>query len=308
MASFGVYLISDTMKNTLFLISLIGLLALPGAMWAQDLEVDFVDGTVEVRDGGDWEEIFIGDTVGRQSVMRVGDGAIIELSGAQMRITVSNAGTYKLSDLLAGTSSGSSKNLQSFLRNSLSLVMEKSTAGTSSAVMGARAADLSKEEKFEWIDEDEEILAEGRALIEEGRYDEAAEFFEEELDYAEDYVAGHYLFYLGYAHAMLGKRGLALKELGSIDPDPSEEYFDDWSLTFGQLLYESLAFEGSLAVFKAYLEHFPEGKNAQEAHAFSGLCFQQLGDNDAAAGSFKRAVALDPDSDIGKMVAGWATN
>ena len=295
------------MKHTLFLITLVGLLALPGAMWAQDLDVDFIDGTVEVRDGDDWEEIFIGDTVDRRSVIRVGDGAIVELSGAEIRLTVSNAGTYTLSDLLAGSSPGSSKSLQGFLQNSLSVVMDKSTASASAAQMGARA-DKATEKKFEWIDEDDEILEEGRALIEDRLYDKAVEFFEEEMEYAEDYVAGHYLFYLGYAHAMLGKRGLALKELGSIDPDPSEEYFGEWSLTFGQLLYESLAFEDSLKVFKAYLEQSPEGKNAQEAYAFTGLCYQQLGDNSAAAGSFKSAVALDPDSDIAKLVAGWTTN
>jgi tetratricopeptide (TPR) repeat protein len=294
------------MKTIKLLIALIGMAALPFAVAAQDIDVEFVDGTVDLKQGNDWETIYIGDAIGRDSIIHVGEGGIVELSGADVRLTVSNAGTYSLAELLSGTAAGSSKNLQSFLQNSLSVVMEKSKTSTSAAQMGVRAAE--QKTTFEWIDEDEELLAEGRALIEDGAYAEAAEFFADELEYAEDYIAGHYRFYLGYAQAMLGKKGLALKELGSIEAKPSDEYFEDWSLTYGQLLYESLAFDSSLAVFKAYIESFPEGKNAQEAYAFTGLCYQQQGDASAAAENFKRAIELDPNSEVGELVATWTTN
>ena len=281
------------------------LLTLPFLLAAQELEIEYIDCVVDVQQDDDWELLDVGDSIPIESVIRVASDSIVELAGDDFTITVGTEGTFSVAELLAGSpGQDSSQGLQAFLQNSLEVMFEKGPTDSGTTVMGVRAAE-AKEETLDWIDEDEEILEEGKALLEEGDFSEALAFFQDELDYAEGVVADQLLFYSGYAQAMLGRKGPALKILSEITADPEDAYFEEWALLKGQLLFESVAYKESLAVFEIYLEHQPKGKNAQAANFFAGLCRQQLGDNAAAIRHIKLAVELDPGSEIGKTAANW---
>jgi tetratricopeptide (TPR) repeat protein len=270
------------------------------SLQAEEAVVEFVDGAVEVQEGSEWIEVGIGDSLAEESTLRIGPDSLVELSGLRGKITITAAGTYALADLLR--SQGERKTLLGgFMKNALARVVSEPEA-EEAVSMGVRAAE-AEEETFEWMDEEEELLIQGKDLLADGLYAEALELFTEAEELWDIDEEGPFGFYIGVTYAMLGETGRALQRLLALDPPPWEDYFADWAVLTGQLLMESMDYGRAVEFFHEYLRENSAGAGAQTIWYLTALCERELGHVEAAAESFRRAYTLDPDSELGRKIA-----
>ena len=185
--------------------------------------------------------------------------------------------------------------------------LAQGTAIKETTVMGARAAEVGKDE-FEWMDEDEEMLKEGQALLKEGEFEDAAALFEEALEYAAEEKVGEFSYYLGYTYSLLERGGPALKYLTDITPDSLDPFYEEWVLVTGELLVKNLSYDKALVVFEPYIDVYPNGRHIQPVLVLSGLSSRETGDTVKQQKYLSRAVGLGPDTEWGKVAQNLLSN
>lgn len=128
----------------------------------------------------------------------------------------------------------------------------------------------------------------------------AGRYFEEALELADVSSRSLYLFYIGYAYAMAGKSGLAMRYLNETDPSQLMAHYGDYVLLKGQLLLEGQSCRAALDLFDPFLTRFPDHENTQSVYFLSAFCSNQLGLRAEAAAKLQKAYDLDPSSDTGR--------
>ena len=287
------------MKRKVGLIVFCVLMALP--LFSQDYSVDFVDGILEKSEGGNWIMVDVGESISQNATIRVGENSIVELSVSGERLTISNPGTYRISDLNSTFQQRESQTgMWSFLKHSVKgMIHGQSKQETS--VLGARASEAAKEEVFEWMDEDEEILKQAQSLLKEEKYTEAINLLEEAIDFVADERLVDFKYHIGYAYSVLGESGQALKILTEVSLDSLNPLFEEWVFLTGELLVRSFSYNQALSLFEPYIAAYPEGFNIQPVLFLAGICSGELGNTAVQKNYWKRAVDVDPVSDWGKL-------
>lgn len=282
----------------IFLLSFI-ILAIVCTAYSEKLLLQYLDGVLEVKEDDSWVEADVGDSFSSETILKVGEDTIAELESGNLRLTLTTEGIYSVAKILDNNKKVASWGIGSTLSAKLNAITGSSQK-SSTAVMGVRGAAADSDQELKWMDEDEELLLEGKKLLEAEQYREAIDIFREGFEIADPEKEQKYLFYLGYAHAMLGEKPHALKYLTRVDADISKAYFSDLVLVKGQLLVESLAFKNALELFDIYLKSFPEGDNTQAACFLSEICLQGMNNNKQALIRLEKARDIDPDSDLGR--------
>jgi tetratricopeptide (TPR) repeat protein len=150
------------------------------------------------------------------------------------------------------------------------------------------------------MDEEEDAAEQGKALLEEQRYEESVEYFEEALELADERSRSLYLFYIGYAYAMTGQDGLAMRYLNEVDSSHLISHYGDYVLLKGQLLLEGQAYQAALELFDAFVQRYPDHENSQSVYFLSAFCNNQIGRKVEARELLRKAYALDPASETGR--------
>jgi tetratricopeptide (TPR) repeat protein len=285
------------MKSRMIVLLLV--LLIPAAVFSLDYSVDYVYGTVEVRADGRWRSAEIGSTISGDSAIRIGSGAVAELSSGNVRITLGEAGTYLVSQLANSSRQVSSWGIVQMVRGKMRNLF-RGQQEIESTAMGIRAEKMSDDTGFDWMDEEEEAVEQGKSLLEEQRYEESIAYFEEALQLADDQGRSVYLFYIGYACAMSGKTGLAMRYLNQIEPSHLLAHYGDYVLLKGQLLLEGQAYQAALELFDSFLESYPDHENRQSVYFLSAFCNAQIGRKTRARELLRKAYDLDPSSETGR--------
>jgi Tfp pilus assembly protein PilF len=274
-------------------------IAIPTALFALDFTVDYIYGAVEVQKAGGWQPVEIGTTVSEDSLLRLGAGGVAELSSGSVRVTLSEAGTYFVSELTSSSRQASSWGIVQVVRSKIRNLFRGRPEQESTA-MGIRAEQMDEDIGFDWMDEEEDAVEQGKSLLEEQRYEQAVEYFEEALEFADDPSRSLYHFYIGYAYAMAGKSGLAMRYLNEAEPADFMAHYGDYVLLKGQLLLEGQAYRAALELFDAFLQRFPDHENSQSVYFLSAFCNQQIGRETEAQELLRKAYAMDPSSETGR--------
>lgn len=271
----------------------------PAVLLAAGYTVDYVFGTVEVQADQDWRPAEIGVVVSEENLLRIGRGSVAELSAGSWRITLSEPGTYFVSELMKNSRQVSSWGIVQMVRGKIRNLFQGQPQ-TESTAMGVRAEKIEEDTGFEWMDEEQDAVEEGESLLAAERYEEAVGYFEEALELADVQSHNLYLFYIGYAYAMAGKSGLAMRYLNETDPSQLTARYGDYVLLKGQLLLEGQSFRAALDLFEPFLARFPDNENSQSVYFLSAFCSKQLGLRAEAAAKLRKAHDLDPSSDTGR--------
>jgi hypothetical protein len=283
----------------LFWVAVLLVIGLDG-LAAADLSVVYVEGLLQLKQGTAWKALDIGDEVQDTSTIQFDGQGVAELEGAGVRITLRQAGSFVVSDVIAKTREVSSTGLGSLVRGRVSGVFQGAPR-TASTVAGVRAAEAGTEQAtVSWIGNAADLIAGARQELGAGEYQKALDTLEEAYEYADEYEAPIVLFYMGYAQAMLGNNAQALDTLNGADLTPDSEYYGDLLILRGQLLVDALAFKDAYTSFDAYRGKYPTGAEVQLANLMAGYCAGQLGDRAEARRSLDLARAADPASDLGK--------
>ena len=281
------------------MIALLLVILVPAAVFSLDYRVDYVYGTVEVEADGRWQPAEIGATISGDSSLRIGPGAVAELSSGSMRITLGEAGTYLVSQLTNSSRQVSSWGIVQMVRGKIRNLF-RGQPEIESTAMGVRAGEMDDDIGFDWMDEEEDAVEQGKSLLEEQRYEESIGYFEEALELADERSRSVYLFYMGYAYAMTGKTGLAMRYLNEIEPSHLMAHYGDYVLLKGQLLLEGQAYQAALELFDAFVQRYPDHENSQSVYFLSAFCNNQIGREAEAKELLRRAYDLDPSSETGR--------
>ena len=151
---------------------------------ALDLDVEYVDGYLDVRDGEEWFELFVGDTVSDSDTIRLDEDSIAELSTRGTKLTVTKPGIYMARSLLDASGEQRSFGLASVVSGKVASLFRDLEGESQAAVMGVRGA--KSESNVQWMSGDTaELLDAGKGHLEESELDEALALFEEAYDFAE---------------------------------------------------------------------------------------------------------------------------
>ena len=285
------------MKRTALLIILIFVVLIPIA--AEELLIEYLEGTLELKEGSGWVELYIGDTIPQSSFVRLSDNGFAELSTSTVTVTISDDGTYGTDALLRSAQKVASWNLGTVVNSKLSKLISPAQQGQT-AVMGVRG-EAAGEEQLTWVEEGEQYLERGKQLLADGLYEEAASVFEQGAEWAlTDEERNEHLFYAAYAHSLKGDSAVALIMLEDIQASSDTAFFTDYVLLKGKLLIENLAFDDALGLFNEYLTHPDMGETTQVVYFLSAVCYQGLDNQSEALRRLQDAYRIDADSEYGQ--------
>jgi tetratricopeptide (TPR) repeat protein len=278
------------------------LLAALGAA-AQDLQVAYTEGVVELAAGGTWKELSPGDRLPANARIRLSEDSFAELSQGATRLSVSQPGVYLVADLVAASKKVASWKLSQVVGGKLKGAVSGGARGDSTAAGGVRAKQAAPE-TVEWVEStgSQEAMDEGRSLLAEERFDEALKVFQDALK-AYPGEEPIFYYYIATTYSRQRRTALALRTLEQARLEPQESMYTDLVLLKGQLLLESLAFTDALALFDSQLAQHPEGGFAQALLILSAYSYQGLGRNQGAREALQKAVNLDSSSELGREAA-----
>ncbi len=285
------------MKRASAFVLLILIAAIP--LFAEDLLIEYVEGTLEIKERAIWAELYIGDMIPENSLIRLSGNGFAELSTRAFTITLSDDGTYNTQSLLRSGQKIASWDIGSVVNSKLLKLIAPGEQGQT-AVMGVRGA-AADEDQLTWVEEGGEYLEKGKQLLVDGLFDEAIPVFKEGADWAltaeERY---EYLFYAAYAHSLKGDNAVALIMLEDVEAGIDSPFFPDYVLLKGKLLIENLAFEDALSLFAQYLKYPDMGETTQVVHFLSAVCYQGLDKIGEARKSLEAAYKIDTSSEYGR--------
>jgi len=285
------------MKRASALVLLILIAAIP--LLAEDLLVEYVEGTLEIKEGATWGELYIGDMIPENSMIRLSGNGLAELSTRTVTVTLSDEGTYNTQSLLRSGQKIASWDIGSVVNSKLSKLITPGGQGQT-AVMGVRGA-AADEDQMTWVEEGGEYLEEGKQLLADGLFDEAIPVFKEGANWAlTEEERYEHLFYAAYAHSLKGDNALALIMLEDMQLGSDAPVFTDYMLLKGKLLIENLAFEEALSLFAQYLKYPDMGETTQVVHFLSAVCYQGLDKTAEARKSLEAAYKIDSSSEYGQ--------
>lgn len=294
-------------KKIFSLLALIIITILPS--WSDPLEVVFLDGEVAWFEDNHWQpELEIGDQISEEALLRLEDGAVVELSYKQNNLTLYSAGSYQIRQLLNRQEEVADWDLSAILSQKMaSLFNEDHMSEMGIAVLGVRQAKFNNRfDEVEWIvEEDIDPLAEAINLINTGKYKKAITLLANLSGKMDRELEQDHLYYSALAQLKGGSKGKAISLLTKVKNNPAAPYYSDLILLKGKILLESLAYAEALELLDLYLEHMPGGENGQEVNFMAGICNNALGDTKTALRHFEAARQMDQGSLVGRAAGDW---
>lgn len=290
------------MKKKMYVAILVALVVVMGVA-AQDVLVEYVEGTVELQGARGWSELFIGDSVPGSGTVRIGADGMVELRGTERTVLLARAGTYDLSTILSAAQSGSNTGVGSLMTSRIRrLVRDEEPRDTT--VAGVRASEAVERDAVTWAGGEStyDLIEEGIEDLDDGEFEDAYLVFYDAWEFAGTEELPMVEFYLGYSAYLIGNMGEALDFLESSDPDPDSDYYADHVLTLAQVLVEGFAFDDALDLLNGFINNGnPESADLQVAYLLEGLAHNGRGDTRQAREKLEQSRRIDPSSDTGSL-------
>jgi tetratricopeptide (TPR) repeat protein len=290
------------MKKTIIIGAVLLLASL--SAFAQALDVDYLDGTVELRSSKGWSAVSIGDKLDPGATIRVSKSGSLELSRGNQRITVLKDGIYALADLLKAGEKNAKAGVGVALTQKLRSVTAIGQQRGTSTVAGVRgAAQGQPVENLTWMEGDENSLEEIRKLLDNRKYAEAVplllDALEESISIEEELMLKYQLATAYYGSAQIARAYRVIAKTAAVS---SADYYPDFVILKAEVLLDSLQFKDGQVLLKTFIASKPEVGYAQIAYLLSAQCAIGLGDEKAAAEALDTGLALDPASETGKEI------
>jgi tetratricopeptide (TPR) repeat protein len=287
------------MKRGIFI--LIPLLMVAAFVMGQDFTVDYVDGILDVSDGGSWYELYIGDPVEGSDTVRLGRDSYAELSDGVTTIKLTRAGTYRIGELSASARRTESSGIGGLVLGRVGRLTGQATQQEQTTQGGVRASEAVNQNQPTWAGGEsvDELIQNGLGLLNQGEFQDAYWVFQEAYDYAlDDTEYAKSLFYYGYGAALIGSTGEAFELLEEVGPNPDTDYFEDHVIVLGQLLLESFAYEDAIEYLVLLADDPGAERGAQQsALLLTGLAYDGIGNVTLARRYLERSRDAVPGSE-----------
>lgn len=271
---------------------------------AQQLSVSYVDGEAQVRSGSSWVALSIGDRVSAQVTLQLSDGSYVELKWADLRIVLSQKGTYVLQDILACSGALDSAGVRKAILATLSYLATgpaRNQGGAGGGARGVRGANEGKTEDSEWVTSKAQVFLDaGKQYFKSGQHQEAIEQFLLALDAATEEESPQVQYYLAYAYSLSGDTRAALKHAAGLQPNSADEWAADFIILKAKLLVDTNAFTQEIAWLTQNGNDL--SGDAQRAALYNfllGVGYRGVGDISNEKISLSKVVAISGESDLG---------
>lgn len=274
------------------------LLCLAIPLSAVDINVDYLDGSLEYRQGRDtWLQLDIGDTIPDGASIRLSGRGFAELSAGARKVTLTRDGIYESSDLIG--EEPEKANFRQVIGSKFSSLLKRESNSPNTAA-AVRAAEAESDDFISWEDESTDYLVDGMVLFDEGDYQGAMELFEEGSLWESGVTQRECTFRLGVCEQITGDPRAARNILTSVKPEPDDPFLDEYTVTMATLYIESMEYREADMVLASYLETDPRGDAAQAAWLLSAYSLDGQGDGSGSRKSLQKAVELGPNTEIGQ--------
>ncbi len=269
---------------------------------AETLLVDYCSGAVSRLSNNEWQTVSIGESITDSDTVRLGPNAVVELRCPDATITLSREGTYAVDRLLTSQRQQKRAGLGSILSSKIRSLFGKREHQTQNSAGGIRGAEVEDDsDALAWFEGDvEEMINEGKQLLEENDYAEALTVFQDAYDSAFDPVDEEKsLFFTGYTFMMMGRTDEALNSLTDLSPDPSADYYFDYFFVTGKLLIDTYAYEEAADFLTTFNDKHMNTEQVQMITFLTGVAYNGTGAIEPAEQYLETSHTLDPVSDVG---------
>lgn len=272
---------------------------------AQSVVVEYLEGSVEVRENSSWYALSIGESVANDAVLRLGQGGYAEIADGSGTITLARAGTYELSNIIESAHNNRSVNVRSLMIDRVKQLSGVSSASEQrdTATGGVRGSEAAQGPQVDWAGAESasDLIADAIARLGEEDFEEAYFLFEEAYAIGSDAEANKAHFYMGYSAYLSGRQREAIRALTNAELRPDSDYYADHVLTLAQVYIETFAYQDAVSLLEEYLRaHSPEGSNRQTALLLTGLGYKGMDNTTQARDFLNRARSLDESSGVGR--------
>jgi tetratricopeptide (TPR) repeat protein len=270
---------------------------------AQQLTIEYLDGTVELRTAKGWTALSIGDGVAADASIRVSKSGSVELSLGTQRISILKDGTYAVADLMrAAGKSGKAGIGVALTQKFHALTTEKEKVGSVGGTRGEQQG--TPAEDVQWVEEGDEARTQASEFFAKGQYAEAIPILNDAVKTASSPIERQELGYLlASAYYGAGKTAQAYRTISKVSLDVGSTYYPDYVILKAEILLDSFLFKDSLAVVNTFIASKPSVAYAQVAYLVAGQCSRGLGDEKAAATALSTGYKLDPESETGQTIS-----
>jgi tetratricopeptide (TPR) repeat protein len=294
-----------------FTVLLLGLsLALVPAT-AENLVLDYFDGTVEVRTSAtSWTPLDVGAVLAPDAVVRIKDNGLAELSAGSVKIHLGKDGTYQLSQSIAQSQKKGDNRVLGLTNKQVGMLLGVGNpAGLNVANMGARGAAKGSDEGLSWAsDENAQTAAVAdpadavKAKMDEQDWSGALTLADAALK-ADPQDPQSLLFDKALILSQLGRAAASVRALQTADFRPGESHYLEASLLLGSLGLETEDYDLVLTRTAEALDTKPEKGAAQSLILSQALAWKAKGDAAKAKTLLNQVVKLEPQSAAGQEAA-----
>ncbi len=291
------------MKKTLAVLSLIFILSF--TLSADDNSLDYLEGYLEFQSGSGWEELYIGDAIASDALLRLSDNGYAEILIGDAVVTLIKDGSYRMADLISDVAGISNSTIDLKKKLTLSTDFEK---WQQEATMGVRGAEQSADDLGTGMEDAYTYLNAGLELLAEEKYNDALVNFEEGWEFFED---DNCLFFSAVCYEALGQKRAYASSIQDVTVDYlDEEFVAAFIIRKGDLLMRSLSFEEAVSVLENFNKNSFDSttEEDQKIHYLLGKSYLGLNKSSMARKEFNTSRELDPNSEVGRMAADALNN
>jgi tetratricopeptide (TPR) repeat protein len=268
---------------------------------APSFTASYVDGSAAQRTGASWQELSIGDSVSLDAIIRLEDGATVQLKGMGTDISLTQQGAYAMRDLLAARQKIGSPGVGRVLSSTLARLL-KGPANNQRTAAGARGDNVSGSDDSGWVETAaQDDIQHARDSIQAGRYDEAIDTLTRTLGEATAEEIPEIRFYLAYSYSARGDTPTAIRQLAGAKAVSGASWANDYVLLQGKLLLDTFAFSQAVQWLTQPGNDLSDDVQCAPLYYFLlGLGFRGAGDEQNATRSLQRVAILAGESDMGQ--------
>jgi hypothetical protein len=263
---------------------------------AQGLTVHYLEGSVSLHADSGWAALAVGDTVPADGQVRLDKRSLVQLKGRGATITLSQAGTYGISGILAARASLRAAGAPAAVAAAFSKIIHGG-----GATGGAGGVRTETSGGLRGVTPSAGELQDGKDALARGDYGEAIQHF---TPAAERDPKGEAGFCLAAAWSLAGDPKTALAVVSEVKPKGGEEWAGDYVLLRAKLLLDTYAYAPAVKILEAGHRTFDgDGERAPYYYFLLALGYKGSGHAARAGECFDTVAALAPGSDLAAAAA-----
>ena len=266
--------------------------------YAQELEISYFDGDVEITLSGEWVEPEMGEVISGGQQIKLGSDSYAEILSSGSTIKLLKEGVYSVSDLIESADNQDTWELGKIGGINFKNIINKG-AYNSSAVMGVRGA-KQETESIEWIDSSIDYEEEGKIKLDDGDIEGALKLFEEGIELSENDPAPLY-YYSALCYSLQGKNGKSLKNLDMVENPENYDFYPDFVILKGNILLEGLEYTDADSILKKYINKDSSSEKAQIVYLLLSYSSNGMNKKEEAKMYLNKVIEINSSNDASKI-------